>query len=190
MAVPSSAPASTVGGWLCTMGYGIGSLKYGPLVEQVRSLEVVLADGAVRRLTRETDPPLEWFVGSEGTLGVVTEVELAVRRAGAMRHALVACPDVRAVCELVSQLTARSPLPYAIDFDDRHVLGALDALGFSPSGWQGSDLVRVDWEGAAEDLEAAEAVLRRGGRGGVRTRVAFRPRWPTGSGGSGSGCCA
>ena len=159
MAVPSSAPASTVGGWLCTMGHGIGSLKYGPFVEQVRSLEVVLADGSVRRLTRETDPPLEWFVSSEGTLGVVTEVELTVRRAAAMRHALVACPDVRAVHELVSLLTARSPLPYAVEFDDRHVLGALDALGFSPVGWRGSDLVRIDWEGPAEDLAAAETIL-------------------------------
>lgn len=159
MAVPSSAPASTVGGWLCTMGYGIGSLKYGPLVEQVRSLEVVLADGSVRRLTRETHPPLGWFVGSEGTLGVVTEVELTVRRASAAHHALVDCPDMHAVCELASLLTARSPLPYAIHFDDHHMLAALDALGYSPPGWQRSELVRVDWEGPPEELEAAEEIL-------------------------------
>ena len=159
MAVPSSAPASTVAGWLCTGGYGIGSLKYGPFEAQVRSIEVVLADGTVRRLTRETDPPLEWFAGSEGTLGVVTEVELAVRESRPMRHALVACPDIPAVREVVSRLLAGPTIPYSIHFDDRQVVGALAALGHAPSGWDGSDLVRVDWEGRREELDAAQAAL-------------------------------
>ena len=35
---PSSAPAASIGGWFCMMGYGIGSMKYGSLLSQVRSM--------------------------------------------------------------------------------------------------------------------------------------------------------
>ena len=55
---PSSAPAASIGGWFSMMGYGIGSLKYGSLLSQVRAVEAVLPTGEVRRLTRETKPPL------------------------------------------------------------------------------------------------------------------------------------
>ena len=158
LAVPSSAPASTVGGWLSTMGFGIGSLKYGPFVEHVRSAEVVLADGSVRRVTRETDPPLDWLAASEGTLGVVTEIELRVRPKRAMRHALVACADMPVACELVALLAAATPTPYALHFDDHHVLEALDSLGYLPADRRGGELVRVDWEGGPQELHAAEVV--------------------------------
>ena len=159
MAVPSSASASSVGGWLCTGGYGIGSLKYGPFVSQVRSIEAVLADASVRRLSSQTNPQAGWFVGSEGTLGVVTEVELVVRRMQPMDHALLACPDVAAVHEAVRKLLAHRQVPFSIHFDDRQVLSALAELGYAPSGWDGSHLVRVDWEGSPDELEAARASM-------------------------------
>ena len=72
---PSSAPAASIGGWFCTMGYGIGSLKYGSLLSQVKAAEVALPAGEIRRLTRQTDPPLDWFAASEGTLGIITRLE-------------------------------------------------------------------------------------------------------------------
>jgi len=159
--VPSSAPASSVGGWLCTGGYGIGTLKYGRFLSQVRSAEVVLPDGSIRRLTRETQPPLQWFEGSEGTLGVVTEVELEVRDASPMSHFLLSCPGISAVRQIVTKLVAGSPLPYSIHFDDRWTAAAMEALGYAPAGAvAGSELVRVDWEGTPEELEAAESVTR------------------------------
>jgi glycolate oxidase len=76
-----------------------------------------------------------------------------------MRHALVACPNIAAVCEVVGRLLAGPTFPYSIHFDDRHVLGSLAALGYAPPGWDGSDLVRVDWEGPGEELDAAQAAL-------------------------------
>ncbi|MBU4195102.1 MAG: FAD-binding protein, partial [Actinobacteria bacterium] len=60
------------------MGYGIGSMKYGSLLSQVRGVEAVLPTGEIRRLTRDTEPPLDWFAASEGTLGVITEITLKV----------------------------------------------------------------------------------------------------------------
>ncbi len=90
---PSSAPAATVGGWLCMMGYGLGSLKYGSMLSQIKSIEVVLPAGEIRTLTSETEPSLDWFAGSEGTLGVVTEVEIEVRRLTAMEHFMLLLVD-------------------------------------------------------------------------------------------------
>ena len=78
---PSSAPVASIGGWFCMMGYGIGSLKYGSLLSQVQAVEVVLPTGEVRRLTRDTEPPLAWFAASEGTLGIITQLE-----SGRCRH--------------------------------------------------------------------------------------------------------
>jgi FAD/FMN-containing dehydrogenase len=53
-AYPSSAPSSTVGGWVAAGGTGIGSTKYGGIKEQVVDLEVVLPDG---RIIRSGSPP-------------------------------------------------------------------------------------------------------------------------------------
>jgi FAD/FMN-containing dehydrogenase len=53
-AYPSSAPSSTVGGWVAAGGTGIGSTKYGGIREQVIDMEVVLPDG---RIFRTSSPP-------------------------------------------------------------------------------------------------------------------------------------
>ncbi|MHA2424982.1 MAG: FAD-binding oxidoreductase [Candidatus Thorarchaeota archaeon] len=55
-AYPSSAPSSTVGGWVAAGGTGIGSTKYGGVKDQLVDLEVVLPDG---QIIRTADPPQE-----------------------------------------------------------------------------------------------------------------------------------
>jgi glycolate oxidase len=158
-AVPSSAPASSVGGWLCTGGYGIGSLKYGAFVNHVRRAEAVLPDGTVHWLTEDSDPPLRWFAGSEGTLGVITQLELDVREDLPMKHALLACHDIAQLQRAVQLVLQQHPAPYSIHFDDRHVLHALAALDFAPDRWDGEHLVRLDWEGESPELEAADRIV-------------------------------
>jgi alkyldihydroxyacetonephosphate synthase len=81
---PQSIELSTVGGWVATRASGQYSTAYGNIEDLVLALEVVLPDGSVLR-TRETPraaagPDLrQLFLGSEGTLGVVTEVTFSVR---------------------------------------------------------------------------------------------------------------
>jgi alkyldihydroxyacetonephosphate synthase len=81
---PQSIALSTVGGWVATRASGQLSTAYGSVEDIVLALEVVLPDGRVLR-TRETPrasagPDLrQLFLGSEGTLGVVTEVTFSVR---------------------------------------------------------------------------------------------------------------
>ena len=81
---PQSFDLSTVGGWLACRGAGQYSTRYGKIEDMVRGLEVVLADGTV--ITTEgtgpraaTGPNLtQLFVGSEGTLGVITEATFVI----------------------------------------------------------------------------------------------------------------
>lgn len=80
---PQSIHRSTVGGWIATRAAGQYSTRYGNIEDLCLALEVVLPSGEVARVKNvpraAAGPSLrEVFVGSEGTLGIVTEVTLRV----------------------------------------------------------------------------------------------------------------
>ncbi len=83
---PTSAPASTVGGWVSasglgygTGGIGIGSAKYGAIGDNTLALEIVLPNGEVKNIPSE-EYKVQDFVGSDGTLGIITKTTLKVRK--------------------------------------------------------------------------------------------------------------
>jgi glycolate oxidase len=156
---PSSAPAATIGGWFCMMGYGIGSLKYGSFFSQVKSIEVVLPDGKVQKVTRSTKPPLDWFVSSEGTLGIITELEIEVRKLEPMRHFLLQVPDARKMLNTMNEIIKSPITPYNLHVTDQEALKAMHALGFSPANMQTGCLIGVDYEGPEEELKQAEKFI-------------------------------
>jgi alkyldihydroxyacetonephosphate synthase len=81
---PQSMDLSTVGGWLACRGAGQYSTRYGKIEDMVLGLEVVLADGRIVHTEGHgpraaTGPNLtQLFVGSEGTLGVITEARFRI----------------------------------------------------------------------------------------------------------------
>jgi len=85
---PQSIAISTVGGWLACRSAGQYSTRYGKIEDMVVGLEVALADGEVIRTggapRAATGPDLtQLFVGSEGTLGVITGARLRLHPAPA-----------------------------------------------------------------------------------------------------------
>lgn len=86
---PTSEEECTVGGAVACNASGARSLRYGATRPHVRALTVAMADGTLVELRRPqlekntvgyalAHDPVDWFVGSEGTLGVVVEAELAL----------------------------------------------------------------------------------------------------------------
>lgn len=74
---PSSAPSSTVGGWLAQGGMGYGAFAYGPFRNTVVSARVVLPTGEVRTFAGEE---LDLISDAEGITGFITAVTLRVRK--------------------------------------------------------------------------------------------------------------
>ncbi len=105
---------ATVGGGIATNGGGLNVIRYGMMREQVLGLEVVLADGRVlssmnRMLKNNTGYDLkQLFIGSEGTLGVVTRAVLRLRPLPTtVNTALLASPGMAEVAKLLGALDAQ-----------------------------------------------------------------------------------
>ena len=81
---PSSAPSSTVGGWVAEGGSGIGAYAYNEIADNLQELKIVAPDK--EKTVRGDD--MDLYVGSEGILGFISEVKLTVREAAAERPLL------------------------------------------------------------------------------------------------------
>jgi len=158
---PSSALSATVGGWVSMQGHGIGSLRYGSLGSQLVSLEVVLPGGEIRTVTCESEPPLDWFVAAEGTLGVITQVELTVRpRPEAEAHHLFAFDDLDRLGASLVALARCEPRPFTVFFADAGYFDLLAQAGLAAPVTQRGVLL-VNWQGEPVDVRRGQEGLTR-----------------------------
>lgn len=103
--------SATMGGAMATNAGGNQVIRYGMARDQVLGLEAVLADGTVlssmnQMIKNNAGYDLKHlFIGSEGTLGVITRMVLRLREAPRSEStALVACPDLGAVSQLLKHM--------------------------------------------------------------------------------------
>ncbi|MGX4694808.1 FAD-binding oxidoreductase [Streptomyces sp. JNUCC 63] len=139
---PVSFRQSTMGGNVATNAGGLCCVKYGVTADFVRGLEVVLASGEVLRTGRRTAKGVagydltRLFVGSEGTLGVITQITVAlVPPAAAPRTAVAFFPSAAAACAAVTEFMADGVRPSMLELMDRTSVEAVTAyrdLGFPP----------------------------------------------------------
>lgn len=122
---PSSWEMSTMGGNVATNAGGLCCVKYGVTADWIRGLEVVLADGRVLRTGRATAKGVagydltRLFVGSEGTLGVVTKILTALRPAAETpRTAIAFFPDIASACGAVVDVMSGSVRPSLLELID------------------------------------------------------------------------
>ncbi len=134
---PSSFPSATIGGWINTGGTGIGAYKYGTAGDIIRDMEVVLASGMVIHTGDKNvpqnggGPNLNYlFVGSEGTLGVVTEVTINVLpKPEEMRIVAYSFEGLSKFVPALKKLVRTSITPMHIMFGDRAHFTYLRAIG-------------------------------------------------------------
>ena len=130
---PSSQQVCTIGGNVAENSGGAHCLKYGFTVNHVTGLDVVLPDGELVELggkALDPDGPdlLGAFVGSEGTLGIATEITLRIlREPEAVTTLLAAFRVDRRGGEAVSAIVAAGILPAAIEMMDRLTIEAAEA---------------------------------------------------------------
>jgi glycolate oxidase len=131
---PSSFEVSTIGGNIATNAGGLRCVKYGVTRDSVLGLEVVLAGGRVLRTGRRTMKGVTGydltglFVGSEGTLGVITSATLRLRPRPESYPATMAAgfPSFAAAARAVTAIIAARVRPSLLELMDQTTLRAID----------------------------------------------------------------
>jgi len=167
---PSSFEMCSIGGNAATNSGGLCCVKYGVTTDYVLGMEVVLADGTALRLggPRIKDVAglslTKLFVGSEGTLGVITELTLRLLPAQAPMSTLVASfASVEAAASAVLAITT-TMRPSTLELMDNASINAVEdyvSMGLD-RGAQALLLVRSDAPGpaAAHEIGLVEAACR------------------------------
>ncbi|UCH90223.1 MAG: FAD-binding oxidoreductase, partial [Thermoplasmata archaeon] len=166
-AYPSSAPGASVGGWINTGGIGIGSYKYGGVEQQIRSIEVVLPDGKIIRagfekvMSNSSGYNLrDLFVGSEGTLGIITKVTIKLHPAPEIiRPISFSFNDVGNFIKAISEITRARIMPWNITILDGNHLEYLRKIGMDAPEVEG--LINVTFEGTRAVVNYEAKVLER-----------------------------
>ncbi|MDR8411188.1 FAD-binding protein [Nonomuraea sp. 3-1Str] len=164
---PSSYEISTIGGNLATNAGGLRCVKYGVTRDSALGLEVVLADGRVLHTGRRTMKGVTGydltglFVGSEGTLGVITSATVRLRRAPAAPPATFAAEfgSLRAAGAAVSAIMAAGCQPSLMELLDRATLEAIDDwrhIGLEP----GVNAMLIGQSDASDGQAAVERMER------------------------------
>ena len=129
---PSSQLACTIGGNVAENSGGPHTLKYGATTRHVLALEVVLPSGQVLRLGSPTGAAEGYdlvgaFVGSEGTLGIVTEVTVRLTPLPEAVETLLAIfPDVVTACRAVGRVIGSGLVPSAMEVMDQRTIAAVE----------------------------------------------------------------
>jgi glycolate oxidase len=129
---PASGAVCTLGGNVATNAGGIKGAKYGTTKDYVQALEVVLSDGRIIRTGSKCMKSssgydlTKLFVGSEGTLGVVTEITLKINpKPPLVSTALATFENLRDAGHAVSQIMHSGILPSALEVVDHQSITAI-----------------------------------------------------------------
>lgn len=172
--VPSSAPSATIGGWVSMGGLGIGSIRYGPVRDQVMAIRGVSADGEIVELSR---PSKAWteghgpmpaglqfddFMETEGTRGIITEIKLVVRDvAEKEEHQLAIFEEEAKIGSVMTWLgEEKFSALYNVHFSSPEFIKALQEAGFAQELPLDKCILEIDFEGQRDEVDQAVAGLR------------------------------
>ena len=174
---PASQKVSTIGGNVGTNAGGPHCLSYGTTTNHVLGLEYVDGRGEVVR-TSIDDAGYDItgaLVGSEGTLGVITAVDVRLMRLPeAVRVCVAAFPDVESASQAVSDIIGSGLVPTALEIMDKLITDAVEAHYHAGFPADAGAVLLVEVAGLAEDMDHAEHAIGRVARasGALSWRVA------------------
>ncbi len=161
---PVSAHLATVGGNLIENAGGPHALKYGVTYNHILAAEVVLPDGATVTLRVDDDGPdlLGVIIGSEGTLGIVTEVTVALRPIAEVTHSLMgAFATAREAADTIAAIIATGVVPAAVEWLDRDGIAGLQQFYDTGYPTDADSIVLIDVDGSAAEVAHDQAIVER-----------------------------
>ncbi len=173
---------ATLGGMVSTGASGTTTMRYGSMQHNVMALEVALADGSLVRLgtrARKSSAGFDFtrlMVGSEGTLGVITEITLRLHPLPVeVAAAVCAFPTLAGAVEAVGEMQM-SGVPFArIEFLDDHQVRACNA--YSKLGLAELPTLFLEFHGSEtgvkEQAELAQEIAA--SHGGIEFKWSTRP---------------
>jgi glycolate oxidase len=164
---PNSLTTCMIGGNVAENAGGPRAFKYGVTREYVLGLEACLMGGRVLRTGRRTVKGVTGYdvtallVGSEGTLGVFTEITLRlVPKPTDIATVLALYPDVGSAADAVSRVVSAGLVPRCLELMDGPTLGAIRAQGVAIDP-RASALLLVEIDGAGNAPGVLDAELER-----------------------------
>lgn len=178
---PGSMKISTIGGNVAENSGGLRGLKYGVTRNYVMGLEVVLPSGEVMWLGNKCVKDVagyslkDLFVGSEGTLGVITKVLLRlIPKPPAKRTMVATFSQMDHAADAVSAIIAAQIIPCTLEFLDRTTIRCVEDFAKIGLPLDCEALLLMESDGhpavVAEEAAQMEKICRE--KGGVEVRVA------------------
>jgi len=156
---PSSQIACSIGGNVAENSGGVHCLKYGLTTNNLLGLEVVTMDGEVlrlggRHLDAEGYDLMGVLTGSEGLLGVVTEVTVRIlRKPATARALLIGFPSNEAAGDCVGRIVAEGIIPGGLEMMDRDAIHAAEAFCHAGYPLDVESLLICELDGPAAEVD-------------------------------------
>ncbi|MBG9917452.1 glycolate oxidase subunit GlcD [Bacillus sonorensis] len=177
---PSSMKISTIGGNLNENSGGLRGLKYGVTRDYVMALEIVLANGDIIRTGGKLAKDVagydltRLFVGSEGTLGVITEATLKLIPAPETKKTVLALyQDIDSAAKSVSNIIARKIIPTTLEFLDQPTLQVIEDYAKIGLPVHAKAVLLIEQDGSEEavnrDIRIIEDICKKGNAVSVQT---------------------
>ena len=164
---PTSEEESTIGGAIACNASGARTFKYGATRKHVQALKVVMASGEMmefRRTNLEKNTvgyafahdPIDWFIGSEGTLGIVVEAELALLPlpTHVVGLAVFFGTEEAALSFVVAARESRTVTPRCIEYFDDQAIGIARAAAHGEMLPDGAKAMIYVEEEVRDDLDS------------------------------------
>lgn len=156
-------PTAQVGGMVANSCSGTNCVKYGPMRDHVVNLTVVLADGTIlktRQRPRKTSAGYNLnhlFAGTEGTLGLITEITVKLQPIPNVTSVAVQqFPTVHAACQTAMDILKQGIPMAALELmDDQHMIWVNNS-GYAKRKWEEKPALFMKFAGASEETVAEQ----------------------------------